>query len=91
MLAGKNNIHLIWLRRIKDKFWQVRQRTIKRDYIAIKPAYILLSSQCNFGYGESEQKLLENSCIEVQGFEEETFKERIGKDKENFGKLIKFA
>lgn len=45
-------------------------------------------------YGETEEKLLENAerhSIEAHGYTEETFNERIGKDKENFRKLIKSA
>ena len=43
-------------------------------------------------YGETEEELLENAKrhgIDADGYTEETFNERIGKDKENFRKLIK--
>ncbi len=43
-------------------------------------------------FGETEEELLENAKrhgIEAHGYTEETFNERIGKDKENFRKLIK--
>ena len=43
-------------------------------------------------YGITEEELLENAKkhgIEAHGYTEETFYERIGKDKENFRKLIK--
>jgi hypothetical protein len=43
-------------------------------------------------YGETEKELLENAKrygIEDHGYTEETFNERIGKDKENFRKVIK--
>ena len=42
-------------------------------------------------YGETKQKLLENEKrhgIEAHGYTEETFNERIGKDKEIFRKLV---
>jgi predicted small metal-binding protein len=43
-------------------------------------------------YGETEEELLDNAKrhgIEVHGYTEETFNEKIRKDKENFRKLIK--
>jgi hypothetical protein len=42
-------------------------------------------------YGETEQELLVNAKrhgIRAYGYTEETFNERIGKDEENFGKLV---
>lgn len=43
-------------------------------------------------YGETEEELLANAKkhgIEVHGYTEETWKEEVGKNKENFQKLIK--
>ncbi len=43
-------------------------------------------------YGETKQELLENAKrhgIEAHGYTEEAFNERVGKDNENFRKLIK--
>lgn len=43
-------------------------------------------------YGETEEELLENAKrhgIDAHGYTEDTFNKRIGKDKDNFRKLIK--
>ena len=43
-------------------------------------------------YCETEQELLENAKrhgIEAHGYKEQAFNERVGKDNENFRKLIK--
>jgi post-segregation antitoxin (ccd killing protein) len=43
-------------------------------------------------YGETEEELLANAKkhgIEVHGYTEETWNEEVGKNKENFRKLIK--
>ena len=43
-------------------------------------------------YGETEEELLQNAKkhgIEVHGYTEETWNEEIGKNRENFSKLIK--
>jgi predicted small metal-binding protein len=45
-------------------------------------------------YGETEEELLQNAKkhgIEVHGYTEETWNEKIGKKKDDFRKLIKTA